>query len=105
MRGTTPPPWLLFAMARPKPDFPPAGEILALTDAEARIAVKVTPGARSEGIEIADGRLLIKTRAKPKDGEATEAVLAMIASALGIARSRVALLRGESSREKLIRID
>ena len=92
-------------MARPKADFPPAGAILALADAAGRLAVKVTPGARVETIEIADGRLLVKTRAKPKDGEATEAVLAMIASALGLARSRVTLLRGDTSREKLIRIE
>jgi uncharacterized protein YggU (UPF0235/DUF167 family) len=91
-------------MARPRVDLPPAAAILALADGEGRVAVKVTPGARTEGLEIADNRLLAKTRAKPKDGEATEAVLAMIASALGIARSRVTLQRGEASREKLIRI-
>ncbi|OYX45751.1 MAG: hypothetical protein B7Y87_03505 [Sphingomonadales bacterium 32-64-22] len=51
-----------------------------------------------------EGKLLVKTRAKPKDGEATEAVLALIAGALGVARSRVTLLRGDTSREKLVKI-
>ncbi|OYX61627.1 MAG: hypothetical protein B7Y88_15150 [Sphingomonadales bacterium 32-64-17] len=91
-------------MARPKTEAPPAEAILALADADGRLAVKVTPGARVELLEIAEGKLLVKTRAKPKDGEATEAVLALIADALGVARSRVTLLRGDTSREKLVKI-
>lgn len=91
-------------MARPKAEAPPAEAILALADAEGRLAVKVTPGARVEMLEIADGKLVVKTRAKPKDGEATDAVLALIARALGIARSRVSLLRGATSREKLVQL-
>lgn len=92
-------------MARIRPKAPPAEAIRALADSDGRLAVKVTPGARVEALEIADGRLLVKTRAKPKDGEATEAVLALIASALGLAQSRVTLIRGATSREKLVRID
>ncbi len=91
-------------MARPKAEAPPAEAILALADADGRLAVKVTPGARVEMLEIADGKLVVKTRAKPKDGEATDAVLALIAGALGIARSRVTLLRGATSREKLVQL-
>ncbi|MCB5425350.1 DUF167 domain-containing protein [Altererythrobacter sp. CC-YST694] len=91
-------------MARPKTEAPPAEAILALADAHGRLAVKVTPGARVEMLEIADGKLVVKTRAKPKDGEATDAVLALIAGALGIARSRVSLLRGATSREKLVQL-
>ncbi|HTN15021.1 MAG TPA: DUF167 domain-containing protein [Sphingomonadaceae bacterium] len=91
-------------MARPKAIAPPVEAILALADADGRLAVKVTPGARVEMLEIADGKLVVKTRAKPKDGEATDAVLALIAGALGIARSRVSLLRGATSREKLVQL-
>lgn len=91
-------------MARPKAEAPPAEAILALADVDGRLAVKVTPGARVEMLEIADGKLVVKTRAKPKDGEATDAVLALIAGALGIARSRVTLLRGATSREKLVQL-
>ena len=92
-------------MARAKADTPPAEAILALLDGEGRLAVKVTPGARSEALEVADGKVLAKVRAKPKDGEANDAVLALIADALGVARSRVTLLRGATSREKLFAVD
>ena len=91
-------------MARPKPDLPPAEAVRALIDAEGRLAVRVTPGARQEGLEIAEGRLIAKVRAKPQDGEATAAVLGLIAAALGCAPSRVTLLRGATSREKLVSV-
>ncbi|MBS1239452.1 MAG: hypothetical protein H6R45_158 [Proteobacteria bacterium] len=96
--GITPKRW---AMARAKTDTPPAEAILALVDGEGRLAVKVTPGARSEALEIVDGRLIAKVRAKPKDGEANAAVRALLAGALGVAPSRLTLLRGAASREKL----
>jgi uncharacterized protein YggU (UPF0235/DUF167 family) len=66
--------------------------------------VRVTPGARSAGLAIVDGRLVAKVRAKPEDGKATAAVLELIAQALSIAPSRLQLLRGATSREKLILI-
>ena len=91
-------------MARPKADLPPAEAIRALADAEGRLAVRVTPGARSEGLEIVDSRLLAKVRAKPEEGKATAAVLELVAEALSIAPSRLQLLRGATSREKLILI-
>lgn len=92
-------------MARPKAEFPPPEAVMALADAEGRLTVRVTPGARVEALEIADGKLSAKIRSKPKGGAANEAVLGLIAAALGVARSRVALLRGATSREKLIGIE
>ena len=92
-------------MARPKADYPPAADILALADGDGRLAVRVTPGARSEGIALAEGRVIVKVRAKPKDGEANEAVLAALASALDLAPSHLTMLRGATSRDKLVRIE
>ncbi|EGD60228.1 hypothetical protein Y88_2102 [Novosphingobium nitrogenifigens DSM 19370] len=91
-------------MARPKVELPDAGAIRALADADGRLAVRVTPGAREETVAIVDGRVLVKVRAKPEDGKATTAVLSLVAAALGVAASRVELLRGATSREKLLRL-
>ena len=41
----------------------------------------MTPGARTEAIEISAGRLQVKVRAKPHDGAANVAVLALLAAA------------------------
>ena len=91
-------------MARPRADLPPPEAILALADDQGRLALRVTPGARSEGLEIGAGALLVKVRAKPKEGEANEAVLALLAQALGIAASRLRLLRGATGRDKLVEL-
>jgi hypothetical protein len=91
-------------MARPKSEFPPAAALRELADGEGRLAVRVTPGARSEGIEIADGRVLVRVRTKPEDGKATAAVAGLLAEALDVSASQISLLRGATSREKLFRI-
>ena len=91
-------------MARPRPEMPAAADLAALVDGEGRLAVRVTPGAKQEGLEIAGGRLLAKVRAKPEDGKANEAVRELIARALGLAPSRVEMLRGATSREKQFRV-
>jgi len=91
-------------MARPKADLPPATAILALADNEGRLVLRVTSGARVETIAIEDGRLIVKVRAKPEDGKANSAVLDLLASALGIATSRLRLLRGATGRDKQVQI-
>lgn len=92
-------------MARPKADFPPAAAIRALADGDGRLAVRVTPGARREGIELGDGKLLVKVRVKPEDGKANAAVLELLAQALGLAVSQLDLLRGATGRDKVVRIN
>ena len=91
-------------MAKPKAEFPPAAAIRALADGEGRLALRVTPGARTEGIAIVEGRLQIKVRAKPQEGAANVAVLALLAAALGDAASRLRLLRGATGRDKLVQL-
>ena len=91
-------------MARPKADLPPAAAILALADGEGRLALRVTPGARVETVAIEDGRLLVKVRVKPEDGKANAAVLELLSAALGVATSRLQLLRGATGRDKLVQL-
>jgi uncharacterized protein YggU (UPF0235/DUF167 family) len=92
-------------MARPKADFPAAATIRALADGQGRLALRVTPGARTEGVVIEAGQVQVKVRAKPQDGAANDAVLAMLAAALDTAPSRLTLLRGATSRDKLVQLD
>lgn len=92
-------------MARPKADFPAAEAIRALADAEGRLALRVTPGARTEGIELGESVLLIKVRAKPEDGKANAAVLELLGKALGTATSSLHMLRRATGRDKLVQLD
>jgi uncharacterized protein len=67
--------------------------------------VLVTPRASRERIgPVIDGRLKVAVTAPPVDGEANAAVCAALARALGVARSSVAVLRGESGRRKTVRV-
>ena len=70
-------------MARPKPDFPPVEAIRALADGEGRLTLRVTPGARVESVELGDRLVQIKVRAKPEGGKANDAVIDLLAQALG----------------------
>lgn len=80
-------------------------ELSDLAREGATIAVRVTPSARQPGIEVRDGQILIRVSEPPEAGRATEAARAALARALGVARSRLTLLRGATSREKLFRLD
>jgi uncharacterized protein (TIGR00251 family) len=71
-----------------------------------RIEVRVQPRAR--GDEIAgerNGALLVRVVAPPVDGKANSAALKLIARRLGVASGRVSVVRGTSSRDKLIEVD
>ena len=91
-------------MQRLPADLPDADALCALIDEQGRLAVRATPGARSETITITGTGVGVKVRAKPQEGAANTAVIQLVARALDLAPSRVELLRGATSREKLLRI-
>jgi uncharacterized protein (TIGR00251 family) len=51
-----------------------------------------------------DGRLKVAVTAPPVDGEANAAVIELFAKQLGIARGRVEIVAGASSRRKTLRL-
>jgi hypothetical protein len=70
----------------------------------AEIAVRVTPNARRAGI--APGEVVrIAVTVVPEDGRATAAAQEMLARAMGVAKTRLVLVRGARSRDKLFRLD
>jgi uncharacterized protein YggU (UPF0235/DUF167 family) len=70
------------------------------------ITVRVTPRAgRDEVAGVGPaGELLVKVRAAPADGAANDAVLRVIAAAVDVAPSRLQLVRGATSRTKVVSI-
>ena len=72
----------------------------------ARIAVRVTPrGGRNELTVEPDGTIRIRVTAAAQDGRANEAARKLLARALGVAKSRLTLVGGAASRDKLFRLD
>lgn len=91
-------------MARRRQTLPAASDIENLIDDRGQLQVRVTPRAWIDDVSLLEGQLAVKTRAKPQDGAANDAVTAVVARALGTARSGVELLRGQTSRQKVLRI-
>jgi uncharacterized protein YggU (UPF0235/DUF167 family) len=72
----------------------------------ADIAVRVTTRARaSEIVGERDGVLLVRVRAPPADGRANAELCRLIAKHAGVGVRNVAVARGASAREKLVRVD
>ena len=73
----------------------------------ADIRVTVKPGSRSgDRIETAaDGSLVVHLRAKPVDGAANAALLEQLAVHWDVPKSRLAIVRGATSRQKVVRRD
>ena len=67
--------------------------------------VRVIPrAARDELAGTREGRLLVRVTAPPVDGRANAAVCALLASVAGVPKGAVSVVRGESSRDKRVRI-
>ncbi len=67
------------------------------------IAVRVTPKASRNEIVVTT-RINVRVTAAPEGGKANALVQKLLAKALGVAKSRVDLVRGATAREKVFRI-
>lgn len=68
-----------------------------------RLTVKVQPRSnRNQVVGVEGDALKIKITAPPVEGEANRALLEFLAEKLGVAKSRLRILNGESGRRKVI---
>jgi uncharacterized protein (TIGR00251 family) len=77
--------------------------MIALTDhAEGVILpVRAQPGARKAGVQgEQNGALKVAVTAPPEDGKANQALVEALRKALGVKRSQVELVGGQTSRDK-----
>lgn len=70
----------------------------------ATIEVRVTPKASRERIDSSADPIRVYVTAPPEDGKANKAVQKLLAKALGVPKSRLELIRGQTSRDKVFRI-
>ncbi|MGB7587983.1 MAG: DUF167 domain-containing protein [Solirubrobacterales bacterium] len=72
----------------------------------AQIPVRLRPRGRSdELLGIRDGVLQARVTAPPVDGRANRALCKLIAKRVGVAPSRVSVVHGVKSREKVVRVE
>lgn len=68
------------------------------------LAIRVTPRARRESLAVVDGKLRAWLRAAPVEGAANAALITLLADRLDLPRRDIAILRGETAREKQVAI-
>ena len=72
----------------------------------ARLTVRVHAGARREILEATGPRqLVVHVTAPALEGRANRAVQRLLAKRLGLAPTRLSIVRGEHARDKVIEID
>jgi uncharacterized protein (TIGR00251 family) len=73
---------------------------------ESHLRVRVQPRARrDEVVGERSGAIVIRVTAPPVDGKANAAVCAFVARIAGIAPSRVSVVRGQTARDKVLRVE
>lgn len=88
----------------------PAGLILR-DQTSVRLRVRLTPRGGRDSLgpieELANGEtvLVAHVRAVPEKGAANKALVELVARTLGVAKSKVAVVSGQTSRVKTVRIE
>jgi len=71
----------------------------------ARIAIRVQPRAqRNEVAFVREGAVVVRVTAPALEGRANRAVCRVVAEHLGVSPGRVAIVRGEHHRDKVLEI-
>jgi len=81
------------------------GALAHLAEPGAEIALRVTPRASKNAVEETAEGLRVLVTTVPEDGKANKAVVKLLAEALGVAKSRLTLIRGATARDKVFRLD
>ncbi|EEX12885.1 conserved hypothetical protein [Citreicella sp. SE45] len=71
----------------------------------ATLALRVTPRASRNEIREDGDQLRVLVTTVPEDGKANAAVAKLLAKALGVPKSRLTLIQGATSRDKVFRIE
>jgi len=78
---------------------------LTSAGADVVLSLHIQPGAKkTEVVGLHGEALKVRLAAPPVDGKANEALIAFLADILGIAKARVSLVSGMTSRAKRLRI-
>ncbi|RKQ91655.1 hypothetical protein C8N24_1480 [Solirubrobacter pauli] len=71
----------------------------------ADVAIRLQPRAkRSEVVGERAGAIVVRVTAPPVDGKANAALCAFVAKAVGVSASSVDVVRGQTSRDKIVRV-
>lgn len=67
--------------------------------------VRVTPHAKQNKVVENEGVLRVYTTVAPENGRANSAVVELLADHFDVPKSRIKILKGETSRDKVVAVD
>lgn len=69
------------------------------------VGVRLRPNAKQDAIETGpDGSFLARVHAPPIEGKANAALIALLAETLDLPKSRISILHGLASKNKLVKV-
>jgi uncharacterized protein len=70
-----------------------------------KISIKVKPNSREGGVEeVGPNQFLVRVKAPPKEGKANQEVIESLARYFGLSKSRVIIVSGLRSKQKIVDI-
>ncbi len=69
-----------------------------------KLLVKVKPNSREEKVEKTENRYTVCVKEPPVENKANQAVIKVLAEYFGVSKSRVSILSGFKSKQKLVEI-
>ncbi len=69
------------------------------------LKVRVIPKSKREGVEKEGDLLVVKVRDPPVSGRANRRLIEVLSDYLGIPKSKIEIVKGLKSREKIIKVD
>lgn len=71
-----------------------------------QLRVTVKPNSKKQKIEeVADGSLIVRLKSPPVDGKANQELIGLLAEKFNVAKSKIQIKSGLSSRKKVLLID
>lgn len=68
------------------------------------VAIRVTPKAARNEVFTRDGEIRVNITTVPEDGKANQAARKLLAKAIGVAPTRLVLVRGATARNKVFKV-
>jgi len=77
------------------------GALSHLAKPGSKLVVRVTPKASRNAVEETENGLRVYVTCVPENGQANKAVVELLGQAMGVAKSRLELAQGATSRDKV----
>lgn len=79
---------------------------MSFSERQAKISLRIYPNAtRNEVVGFAEGVLKVKVSAPPVKGKANRELIAFLSQVLGVGKGSLTIIKGHTSRNKVIAID